>query len=36
MFYWVDAPFAYALIGTAMDKEELHKISTNVYEQLSN
>jgi anti-sigma factor RsiW len=36
MFYWVDAPFAYALIGTAMDKEELHKISTQVYEQLSN
>ena len=36
MFYWVDAPFAYALIGTAMDKEELHKISTNIYEQLSN
>ena len=36
MFYWVDAPLAYALVGTSMDKEELHKISTTVYEQLSN
>lgn len=36
MFYWVDAPLAYALVGTAMDKDELHKISTTVYEQLSN
>ena len=36
MFYWVDAPLAYALVGTSMDKEELHKISATVYEQLSN
>ena len=36
MFYWVDAPMAYALVGTSMDKEELHKISATVYEQLSN
>jgi anti-sigma factor RsiW len=34
MFYWVDAPFAYALVGS-MDKDELHKISKTVYEQLS-
>ena len=35
MFYWVDAPFAYALVGS-MDKDELHKISKTVYEQLAN
>jgi anti-sigma factor RsiW len=35
MFYWVDAPFAYALVGS-MDKDELHKISASVYDQLSN
>ena len=34
MFYWIDAPFAYALVG-GMEREELHRISTTVYEQLS-
>lgn len=34
MFYWIDAPFAYALIGE-IDREELLRASRAVYEQLS-
>jgi anti-sigma factor RsiW len=34
MFYWIDAPFAYALVGS-IEREELYKISATVYDQLS-
>ncbi len=34
MFYWIDDPFAYALVGET-DREELLKGSRLVYEQLS-
>jgi len=34
MFYWIDQPFAYALIGP-LKRDELLKISTAVYEQIS-
>jgi anti-sigma factor RsiW len=34
MFYWIDAPLAYALVG-AIEQDELQKISTAVYDQLS-
>lgn len=34
MFYWIDAPFAYALVGS-IDREELYRVSATVYDQLS-
>ena len=34
MFYWIDAPFAYALVG-GLERDELHGISSAVYDQLS-
>lgn len=34
MFYWIDAPFAYALVGS-LEREELYRISATVYDQLS-
>lgn len=34
MFYWIDSPLAYALIGP-LSREELSKISFAVYEQIS-
>ncbi len=33
MFYWIDAPFAYAMVGS-MERDELQRISTTVYKQL--